>query len=111
MATAGAQQKPAVSASSKGSHQQMNVGLKVEPQFCPVDVNDPFDTVEWEVRSAEIKDENGNWKGLKATQDHRGLKVTQDHPVRPGRQALKAKPGHKDLKGHRARRAPTPPRP
>ncbi|MCH7725490.1 MAG: vitamin B12-dependent ribonucleotide reductase [Planctomycetes bacterium] len=60
MATAGAQQKSAVSASSKGSHQQMNVGLKVEPRFCPIDVNDPFDTVEWEVRSAEIKDEKGN---------------------------------------------------
>ena len=58
MATAGALQKSAVSAS--GTHQQMNVGLKVEPQFCPIDVNDPFDTVEWEVRSAEIKDENGS---------------------------------------------------
>ena len=34
-------------------------GLQVEPNFCPVGVRDPFDTVEWELRSAAIKDENG----------------------------------------------------
>jgi ribonucleoside-diphosphate reductase alpha chain len=34
-------------------------GLRVDPLFCPVDVNDPFDTVEWELRSAAIKDESG----------------------------------------------------
>ncbi|MCA9165830.1 MAG: hypothetical protein KDA62_22740, partial [Planctomycetales bacterium] len=33
--------------------------LTVEPTFCPTDVADPFDTVQWEVRSAAIKDENG----------------------------------------------------
>ncbi len=33
-------------------------GLHVEGQFCPPDT-DPFDTVEWEVRSAAIKDESG----------------------------------------------------
>ncbi len=32
--------------------------LHVEPSFCPPDV-DPFDTVEWEPRTAQIKDENG----------------------------------------------------
>ncbi|MEQ8790479.1 MAG: vitamin B12-dependent ribonucleotide reductase [Pirellulaceae bacterium] len=36
-----------------------NSGLKIDPQFCPADAADPFDTVEWELRSAEIKDENG----------------------------------------------------
>ncbi len=33
--------------------------LKVDTTFCPTDVADPFDTVEWETRSAEIKGENG----------------------------------------------------
>ena len=35
-------------------------GLHIEPQFCPVGVKDPFDTVDWEKRSAEIKGENGD---------------------------------------------------
>ena len=30
-----------------------------EPVFCPEDVSDPFDTVKWELRSASIKDEDG----------------------------------------------------
>jgi ribonucleoside-diphosphate reductase alpha chain len=34
-------------------------GLVVEPIFCPRDVADPFDTVEYEVRTAAIKGENG----------------------------------------------------
>ena len=32
--------------------------MKVSPQFCPPDV-DPFDTVEWDERTAQIKDESG----------------------------------------------------
>ena len=34
-------------------------GLQIEQRFCPQDVADPFDTVEWELRSAQIKDEGG----------------------------------------------------
>ena len=34
-------------------------GLSFQPHFCPVDVADPFDTVAWEKRSAEIKGESG----------------------------------------------------
>ena len=34
-------------------------GLKIQQQFCPEGVQDPFTTVEWETRSAAIKDENG----------------------------------------------------
>jgi ribonucleoside-diphosphate reductase alpha chain len=34
-------------------------GLKIESKFCPNEVADPFDTVQWELRSAAIKDENG----------------------------------------------------
>src|SRR6478609_9208476 len=33
--------------------------LKVDAQFCPSDVDDLFSTVDWEVRSAQIKGENG----------------------------------------------------
>ena len=32
--------------------------MKVAPYFCPADT-DPFDTVEWDYRTAAIKDENG----------------------------------------------------
>ena len=35
------------------------LGLTIEPTFCPVDVAEPFDTVEWETRTAAIKGEGG----------------------------------------------------
>jgi len=34
-------------------------GLKIEEVFCPTDAADPFDTVEWEPRTAAIKGEDG----------------------------------------------------
>src|ERR1700757_4678968 len=34
-------------------------GLVVEPRFCPQEVADPFETVEWEIRTAAIKGESG----------------------------------------------------
>jgi ribonucleoside-diphosphate reductase alpha chain len=34
-------------------------GLKIESRFCPSSVSDPFETTQWQVRSAAIKDENG----------------------------------------------------
>src|SRR4051812_22098360 len=34
-------------------------GLAVDAVFCPEDVADPFDTVEWELRTAAIKEEGG----------------------------------------------------
>ena len=34
-------------------------GLTIQQEFCPSSVSDPFDTTEWELRSAAIKDENG----------------------------------------------------
>ncbi len=34
-------------------------GLEIETQFCPADVADPFDTVQWDLRVAAIKGENG----------------------------------------------------
>ncbi len=35
------------------------MGLQVDSRFCPEDVADPFETVQWEIRKAVIKDENG----------------------------------------------------
>jgi ribonucleoside-diphosphate reductase alpha chain len=37
----------------------LRAGLKVDPYFCPSHPADVFETVEWELRSAAIKDENG----------------------------------------------------
>ena len=34
-------------------------GIALDPIFCPVDVADPFDTVQWDVRTAAIKGEGG----------------------------------------------------
>ena len=44
---------------SKAARKNAKSGLKIERQYCP-EGQDPFDTVNWEVRSAGIKDENGN---------------------------------------------------
>ena len=33
--------------------------MKVESYFCPADVEDVYSTVEWDRRTAHIKDENG----------------------------------------------------
>ncbi len=47
---------------SNSANRQRNDGstaMKVPAQFCPVD-QDPFDTVSWEKRTAQIKDESGD---------------------------------------------------
>jgi ribonucleoside-diphosphate reductase alpha chain len=46
-------------ASKMDAIRELSKGLKIEGQFCPTEVADPFDTVQWELRSAQIKDENG----------------------------------------------------
>ena len=60
MATAHTQ---STSSSSKGSQAQpvkrFHGRLKVDAKFCPTDVDDLFATVDWEVRSSQIKGENG----------------------------------------------------
>ena len=33
--------------------------LAIQPTFCPVEVESPFDTTEWELRTAAIKGEDG----------------------------------------------------
>lgn len=35
-------------------------GLQIDSIFCPSEAKDPFETVEWEMRTATIKDESGN---------------------------------------------------
>ena len=43
---------------NKGNGQTAtSAGLQIPATFCPVEVSDPFDTVQWEKRSAQIKDE------------------------------------------------------
>ena len=42
-----------------GSRRRRPTSLVVEPVFCPVDIADPFETVEWELRTAAIKGEAG----------------------------------------------------
>ncbi|MBT4863995.1 MAG: vitamin B12-dependent ribonucleotide reductase [Planctomycetaceae bacterium] len=50
----------AVKANGRNGHKTTAAtAMNVEPYFCPTDV-DPFDTVEWEARTAQIKEENGD---------------------------------------------------
>ncbi|MGD0896327.1 MAG: vitamin B12-dependent ribonucleotide reductase, partial [Thermoguttaceae bacterium] len=56
--------KPAGTSVATADHQTAGPkngahGLVVEPVFCPPDVANPFDTVQWETRTAAIKGENG----------------------------------------------------
>ena len=51
----GRSREEALSSSSVASNPN---GLKIDRQFCPAGV-EPFDTTEWDLRSAAIKDENG----------------------------------------------------
>jgi ribonucleoside-diphosphate reductase alpha chain len=55
-------QSPAVTAdrSSAKSQRPPSMGIAIEPAFCPIDVAEPFDTVQWEVRTAAIKGEGGD---------------------------------------------------
>jgi ribonucleoside-diphosphate reductase alpha chain len=57
MATVSSPRARAQSRTIRGRN--LAAGLQVEPLFCPVDVADPFDTVKWALRSAQIKDESG----------------------------------------------------
>lgn len=45
--------------SNKNSSANFINGLRIDPTFCPTSAEDPFETVQWERRSAAIKDENG----------------------------------------------------
>ncbi|MBA3482392.1 MAG: hypothetical protein H0T51_11305, partial [Pirellulales bacterium] len=45
--------------SRAGAPKRFHGRLKIDSTFCPADSVDVFDTVQWEVRSAAIKGENG----------------------------------------------------
>ena len=47
------------SGAAKRAPRTRNGGLAVDNLFCPTNVADPFETVEWDHRSAQIKDESG----------------------------------------------------
>ena len=52
---------------SNGTNGPAMDGLRIDPVFCPEGVADPFDTTEWELRSAVIKDEQGAVTELRCT--------------------------------------------
>jgi ribonucleoside-diphosphate reductase alpha chain len=47
------------SQSARTEQKRFRGRVKIDAAFCPQDVADPFDTVDWEVRSSTIKGENG----------------------------------------------------
>jgi ribonucleoside-diphosphate reductase alpha chain len=47
-------------AAEQSTASRAGAGLTIGNQFCPTDVQDPFETVSWDQRSAAIKDEQGN---------------------------------------------------
>ena len=59
MATVPASSRATAVKSKATSTTTLKAGLKVAAEFCPGDVKDPFETVDWEPRTAVIKDENG----------------------------------------------------
>ena len=60
MATVAEQRSPQISSADANQNGEGKPGLRVKPMFCPADAASPFDTVQWEQRSAAIKDENGD---------------------------------------------------
>jgi ribonucleoside-diphosphate reductase alpha chain len=52
-------QSPLVERAANRPSRRFSRGLSIQPQFCPQDVADPFETVEWEIRTAAIKGESG----------------------------------------------------
>jgi ribonucleoside-diphosphate reductase alpha chain len=60
MATVAERPSAHVSSLEHRAAHDSRAGLRIETLFCPPDADSPFDTVEWELRSAAIKDENGD---------------------------------------------------
>ncbi|HEY3392816.1 MAG TPA: vitamin B12-dependent ribonucleotide reductase, partial [Lacipirellulaceae bacterium] len=52
-------QQGGISKTTNTATKRFHGRLKVDALFCPTDVEDLFSTVDWEVRSAQIKGENG----------------------------------------------------
>ena len=49
----------ATSAPATGQRPASRKALEIRPTFCPTEVESPFDTTEWELRTAAIKGEDG----------------------------------------------------
>jgi ribonucleoside-diphosphate reductase alpha chain len=52
--TPAASSAPAAASAGAG-----RTALEIHPTFCPVEAESPFDTTEWELRTAAIKGEDG----------------------------------------------------
>ncbi len=50
---------PAAGSQGDKAPKKFHGRLKIDTSFCPEDVDDPFDTVEWDLRTAPIKGEGG----------------------------------------------------
>ena len=50
---------PHMSANGSEAPKKFHGRLKIDATFCPTDIDDVFSTVNWEIRSAAIKGENG----------------------------------------------------
>jgi ribonucleoside-diphosphate reductase alpha chain len=59
MATVAASGTREMNSLTNESNTSSSKQIEIEAQFCPETAVDPFDTVEWELRSAQIKDDNG----------------------------------------------------
>ncbi len=57
MASVGMEQSTSKPANAQRKHGAQ--GLRINPLFCPTDIEDVFSTVQWETRTAAIKDEKG----------------------------------------------------
>ncbi len=59
MASAELTTAPAPRTTKKMSDKHFHGRLKIDARFCPTTVSDPFDTVNWEIRTSQIKGEKG----------------------------------------------------
>ena len=51
--------QPASAGAGGGGQAAGRVAIEIQPTFCPVEAESPFDTTEWELRTAAIKGEDG----------------------------------------------------
>ena len=57
----------------RGNNRMRTDGIAIEPQFCPTDVKSPFDTAQWDLRTAAIKAKTAKSYSNKPTaKSHRG---------------------------------------
>ena len=57
--TAGARSKKAASQGTESTASAARIPIEMHPTFCPTDAKSPFDTTEWDLRTAAIKGEDG----------------------------------------------------